>query len=178
MWMDRIINVAKLQAFIYGGTASSAFVYPIIFYLYSHETGYIVLCFLPYFDRASVLGYNLNTIYQAVLGLIPLGALYSVDLLFITLLFTGAAYIDILRLDYDALREELFKTSKERDEEKVSQLLRALLVRGQELDEWIDAVLFYRAELLNLNISYSFLKRVYGLFEQGACIQIYGSGFH
>lgn len=136
-WLKRIFLVAKIQATMYASTATGAFAFPVIYYLYYHEKGYIVLCFLPYFDRASLVGYTLNTIYQAVLGLITLGALYSVDLLFITLLFTAAAYIDFVRLDCDALTEELLKIGKERNEENVSQLLRALLVRGQEMDMYV-----------------------------------------
>lgn len=135
IWIHRIFMVAKLQGIMYGGTAAGAFAFPVIYYLYYHEKGYIVLCFLPYFDRNSLIGYIFNTIYQSVLGLITLGALYSVDLLFIVLLFIGAAYIDFVRLDCDELTEELLKIGKERDEKKTSQLLRALLVRGQDMDE-------------------------------------------
>lgn len=132
--MDRILMVGKLQAFMYAGTCVGTLAFPIFSYLYYHERAYVVLGVLPYFDPATTMGYTINTIYHFVIGIITLASLYSVDLLFITLLFTGAAYIDIVRLDCDELTEELLKTGKERNEKKISQLLRALLVRGQEMD--------------------------------------------
>lgn len=59
---------------------------------------------------------------------------FSIDLLFVTLLFTGANYIDIMRSDVAELSAELVKTGKKRDEQKITRMLRDVLVKGQTVD--------------------------------------------
>lgn len=137
-WMDRIISVAKLQAFMYLCTWIGTLGFPIIHYLRYQERVYVVLGVLPFLDPETTFGYTINTCYHLMIGTITLISFYCLDLLFVTLLFTGAAYSDIVRLECDALTEELLKTGKERNVKKVAQLFRALLVRGQEMDMYVE----------------------------------------
>lgn len=131
-WALRIDRVSRIQAAIYGTTAIVCFSYPVILYLSSGERGYIVLCFLPFLDINSLLGYYVNTVYQFVLGMITVCSLYGVDLMMINLLFTGAAYIDSVKHECDRLSAELVKTK--RNAKKISALLLTVVVRGQETD--------------------------------------------
>lgn len=130
-WSKQIDLVAKVQGLIFGVCFVACFAYPVVLYLSTGERGYIVLCFLPYFDIYSIEGFILNNVYQSILGIISLCTMYPVDLLIINLLFTGAAYVDTVRHDCVILSNEIRRTNGQKME-SYTELLRTVVIRGQE----------------------------------------------
>lgn len=127
--------VGKCQFLLYTSTAVATITYPLVVYLQRQERVYIVSCFLPFIDRKSLSGFYYNNLYQAYLGILTLFVFFAIDLLFVTLLFTGADYIDFLRSDIAELSAELLKVGKMRDEKKISAMFKDVLVKGQNVDE-------------------------------------------
>ena len=144
LWTTRIDRLATIQMFFYGLATFATSSAPIVWYLLTQNRILIINMRLPYLDVNTLNGFIGVSIFGSIAFNVAVIVTYAVDLLFVTYCFSGAAYLDLIRLDCEEFANRIYAMSSTEYKSKVPGMLNHLIVRSREMKKYIAQLcLFY-----------------------------------
>ena len=135
LWTKRIAFMAKFQLFVYGSGILAVILTPMGLYFVYHKR-FLVLNFrLPYVDIEELNGFFIITLFGSFVFCFGAAITYTMDLVFVTVCFSGAAYLDSIRFGCKELSNTILNVSEEEYEKKVPLQLVKLVFRHSEMQK-------------------------------------------
>lgn len=131
-WIKRMYFVLKLQAILYALNGFMLLILPpIIYVLYGEKQLYFAMR-LPFYD----FGFWPLILYETVFSVMGAFGTFILDYAFVGTAFNAAAYISLVKLDFEIITMEILKKNKSGgDFSSVTKLIRASIVRHQAMQK-------------------------------------------